>query len=109
MWISVGGRPVFHFTDYINLAFEAGFDYTDSDFAGDDGGSLSGWLTKLTLAPQIQAGRNFWGRPAIRAYFTYAFWADDFEGRIAAGPDGLGPYANDTAGIGAGLQMEAWW
>ncbi len=109
MWISVGGRPVFHFTDYINLAFEAGFDYTDSDFGGTDGGSLSGWLTKLTLAPQIQAGRTFWGRPAIRAYFTYAFWADDFEGRIAAGPDGMGPYADDTAGIGAGLQMEAWW
>jgi maltoporin len=103
MWISVGGRPVFHFTDYTSLAFEAGFDYTDSDFA-NDGGSLSGWLTKLTLAPQIQAGRNFWGRPAIRAYFTYAFWADDFEGRI-----GGTPYATDTAGIGAGLQMEAWW
>lgn len=104
MWISVGGRPVFHFTDYINLAFEAGFDYTDSDFGGTDGGELSGWLTKLTLAPQIQAGRNFWGRPAIRAYLTYAFWADDFEGRI-----GGTPYATDTAGLGAGLQMEAWW
>lgn len=105
-WYSAGVRPVVHFTDYATLAFEAGFDYVDSEFTTNADGELgsAGYLTKLTVAPQIQAGRNFWGRPAIRAYFTYAFWSEDFEGRVG-GPT----YANDSAGIGAGLQAEAWW
>ncbi|HKE19995.1 MAG TPA: carbohydrate porin [Kofleriaceae bacterium] len=103
-WVSIGGRPIFHFGDHVNLAFEAGFDYTKSDFGGPDGGELAGWLSKLTVAPEIMAGPTFFGRPAIRAYFTYAFWADDFEGLI-----GGTPYLNDTAGIGAGLQIESWW
>jgi len=97
-WYSVGGRPILHFTDYMTLAFEAGVDYVDSDFGPSD------YLTKLTIAPQVQAGRTFWGRPAIRAYFTYAFWGDEYEG-IAGGP----AYAGDKAGIGAGLQAESWW
>ena len=97
-WYSAGVRPIVHFTDYMTLAFEGGLDYIDRDWAN------KGYLTKLTVAPQVQAGRSFWGRPAIRAYFTYAFWADDFEGQIG-GP----AYATDTAGIGAGLQAEAWW
>jgi len=97
-WFSLGGRPTIHFTDYTLLAFEAGIDYVDSDFGPSD------YLTKLTIAPQVQAGRTFWGRPAIRAYFTYAFWGEEFEG-VAGGPT----YLNDKAGIGAGLQMESWW
>lgn len=97
-WFSVGGRPIFHFTDYVNLAFEAGLDYIDSDFGASD------YLAKLTIAPQISAGRIFWSRPVLRAYFTYAFWGEEFEGAI-----GGTPYATDTAGIGAGLQMESWW
>ena len=88
----------------LGVAFELGFDDTDSDFGGHDDASLGGWLTRLTLAPQIAAWRSFWGHPAIPAHFTYAFWADGVEGRVC-GP----PYANDTAGIGAGLQMESWW
>ena len=105
-WYSAGVRPIIHFTDYTTLAFEAGFDYVDSEFTANADGELgsAGYLTKLTVAPQIQAGRNFWGRPAIRAYFTYAFWSEDFEGRVG-GPS----YAGDSAGIGAGLQAEAWW
>jgi maltoporin len=97
-WFSVGGRPIFHFTDYFNLAFEAGLDYVDSDFGPSD------YLAKLTVAPQISAGRIFWSRPVLRAYFTYAFWGEEFEGAV-----GGAPYATDTAGIGAGLQMESWW
>ena len=105
-WYSAGVRPVLHFTDYLTTAFEVGFDYVDSEFALNADGEVgsAGYLTKLTVAPQVQAGRSFWGRPAIRAYFTYALWSDDFEGRVG-GPT----YAGDKAGIGAGLQAEAWW
>jgi maltoporin len=106
-WISVGGRPIFHFTDHVNLAFEAGLDYVKSDFGPDgdgNGESDGGYLAKLTVAPQVAAARNFFGRPVVRAYFTYAFWADEFEGEVG-GP----AYAADTAGLIAGLQMESWW
>jgi maltoporin len=107
MWISAGGRPIFHFTDHVNVAFEAGLDYVKSDFGpdGDENGeSDGGYLAKLTVAPQISAARNFFGRPTVRAYLTYAFWAEEFQGEIG-GP----AYVEDTAGLIAGLQMESWW
>ena len=51
----------------------------DSDVAPSD------YLAKVSIAPQVQAGPTFWGRPVVRAYLTYAFWGDEFKG-IAGGP-----------------------
>jgi maltoporin len=99
-WISVGVRPVYHFNDYFSLAFEGGADYTNQKDGPD------GTLGKFTLAPQIQPGRGFFGRPAIRAFVTYAVWSgsDDFESAVAPVA-----YSTDTAGLSMGVQMEAWW
>lgn len=97
-WYSAGVRPILHFTDYLTLAFEGGLDYVNSDFGASD------YLAKITVAPQIQAGRSFWGRPAIRAYATTAFWGSEFEG-LAGGA----AYANDKNGFAFGLQAESWW
>src|SRR5215467_14602432 len=60
-WVSVGARPEVFFTQYLSLAFEAGFDHTHADT-----GQFDGWLRKFTIAPQIGAGRKFFSRPVLR-------------------------------------------
>ena len=44
------------------------------------------------------------GRPVLRAFLTYAMWANGLEGGVG-GPD----YARDTEGWSWGVQMESWW
>src|SRR5262249_21754598 len=65
-WVSFGARPEVFFTQYLSLAFEGGFDHTHSQSAQYDG-----WLRKITIAPQIGAGRKFFSRPTLRAFLTY--------------------------------------
>jgi maltoporin len=98
-WYSLGARPQFFFTDHISLALEPGFDRVT---AGD--GLYGGWLRKFTIAPQIAAGREFFSRPALRLFATYANWSDGLRGFI-----GGVPYANKTSGLTYGVQVETWW
>jgi len=98
-WLSFGARPVFFFTDHISLAVEGGFDKTHSAT-----GQYDGWLRKITIAPQIGAGREFFSRPVLRAFITYANWSDGLKGFV-----GAPVYANKTSGFNFGLQAEAWW
>jgi maltoporin len=98
-WISFGGRPVFFFSEHTSLAIEAGFDRTSS---GDD--RYRGWLRKITIAPQIGAGRQFFSRPVLRAFITYADWSDGLKGYV-----GGVPFVNSTDGFTYGFQTEAWW
>jgi len=98
-WASFGARPVVFFTKHISLAFEAGFDHTESGTNQYDG-----WLRKFTLAPQIGAGRKFFSRPVLRVFVTYANWSDGFRGFV-----GGTPYLNRTNGLTYGVQTETWW
>jgi len=98
-WASFGARPVVFFTKHISLAFEAGFDHTESGTNQYDG-----WLRKFTLAPQIGAGRKFFSRPVLRVFVTYANWSDGFRGFV-----GGTPYLNRTNGMTYGVQTETWW
>jgi maltoporin len=97
-WASVGARPTYHFNRYFSLATEAGIDYTDTK------GGAEGAVYKLTFAPQITPKSTVLSRPAIRAFFTYAWWDSDFEGAVAD-PS----YSSDTQGLSAGMQLETWW
>ncbi len=97
-WTSLGIRPVYHFNQNYSIATEAGWDYTDQK----DG--ISGSLFKLTLAPQITPKMSVASRPALRLFFTYAWWSDDFEGLV-----GSPTHLTDTEGLSAGIQFEAWW
>jgi maltoporin len=98
-WLSFGARPIFNFTDHVSLAFEPGIDHTTS------GQNLySGWLVKSTVALQIASGRDFFSRPVVRAFFTYANWTDGYKGFV-----GGMPYQNQNAGLSFGLQAESWW
>lgn len=81
-WVSIGGRPIFQLTEHINLAFEAGFDYTRSDFGGPDGGELEGWGTKLTRGP-VDHGLQHVLRPPGPARLLHV----RLPGRRLRGPD----------------------
>jgi len=97
-WVSFGVRPEVFFTKYLSLAFEGGFDHTQSR------GQYDGWLRKFTIAPQIGAGRKFFSRPVLRAFLTFADWSDglrEFVGGV--------PYQNRTSGLTYGVQAETWW
>ncbi len=98
-WVSMGVRPVAHFNEYVSLAFEPFVDWVD-----DKNSHTSDYLFKMTVAPQVSLGRNFMSRPAIRAFFTYARWGDQFVGKV-----GGFDYANRRYGMTAGIQMETWW
>ena len=98
-WLSAGVRPVVEFNKYFSLAFEGGVDYV-----ADSASATSGNLFKLTLAPQVSLGNQFFSRPVLRAFITYAQWSDDFVGQ-AGGQD----YQTDHNGFTYGMQMEAWW
>jgi maltoporin len=98
-WVSFGARPVVFFTKYLSLAVEGGVDQTHSG-----AGQYDGWLRKLTIAPQVGAGRKFFSRPVLRAFLTYANWSDGFRGQV-----GGVPYEKRTNGLTYGVQTETWW
>jgi len=98
-WVSFGTRPEVFFTKYLSLAFEGGFDHTHSST-----GQYDGWLRKFTIAPQIGAGRQFFSRPVLRAFLTYANWSDGLRGFVG----GI-PFQNRTNGLTYGVQAETWW
>jgi maltoporin len=97
-WVSFGARPEIFFTEHLSFAFEGGFDHTHSQ-----SGHYDGWLRKITIAPQIGAGRKFFSRPVLRAFLTYANWSDGLRGLV-----GGMPYQNRTKGLTYGVQAETW-
>lgn len=98
-WYSFGARPEFFLTNHVSLALEPGFDRVTAS-----NGTYSGWLRKFTIAPQIGAGREFFSRPVLRVFLTYADWSDGLRGLV-----GGVPYANRTSGLTYGVQTETWW
>jgi maltoporin len=98
-WVSGGVRPIWHITDTFSIAFEGGVDWVSETLSGD-----GGTLGKLTLAPQVSLGDQFFSRPVLRAFVTYATWSDGLQGEIG-GPD----YAGQNSGFSWGVQMESWW
>ncbi|MGB7846344.1 MAG: carbohydrate porin [Candidatus Acidiferrum sp.] len=104
-WASFGVRPEVFFTKYISLAFEGGFDHTEGFVTTQTGDrQFDGWLRKLTIAPQIGAGSQFFSRPVLRAFLTYASWSNGFRGLVG----GI-PFQDRTSGLTYGLQAETWW
>ncbi len=99
IWYSAGLRPIWHFTKYFSLAAEYG-----ADWVNDEPDNAKGTLHKFTICPQLSAGNNFFSRPALRAFATYAVWPDSLKGKV-----GGAAYADATEGWSFGCQMETWW
>jgi maltoporin len=98
-WLSFGARPQIFFTEHLSLAFEGGFDRV---WSGQQ--LYDGWLRKVTIAPQLGAGREFFSRPVLRLFLTYGNWSEGLRGYAG----GI-PYASKTAGLTYGVQAETWW
>jgi maltoporin len=47
---------------------------------------------------------NFFSRPALRFFLTYATWSDEFQGLI-----GGKTHVDETDGFSMGVQFESWW
>jgi maltoporin len=52
----------------------------------------------------VSLGDEFFSRPVLRAFVTYAMWANGLKGSVG-GTD----YALDNEGWSWGVQMETWW
>jgi maltoporin len=98
-WVSFGARPELFFTRFVSMAIEGGFDHTSS---GAD--LYDGWLRKITIAPQIGAGRQFFSRPVLRGFATYANWSEGLRGFV-----GGTPFRRRRDGLTYGVQLETWW
>jgi maltoporin len=104
-WVSFGARPEIFFSKYVSLAFEGGFDHTAGFVTTANGNTqFDGWLRKFTIAPQIGAGRQFFSRPVLRMFLTYANWSNGFRGLVG----GI-PFEDRTSGLTYGVQAETWW
>ncbi|MGM3388164.1 carbohydrate porin [Stutzerimonas stutzeri] len=107
-WISVGVRPVYALTEQFKLVAEVGHDQIDAP----DGTRK---LTKFTVAPTWSpAGPDFWARPEVRLYYTYAQWNDAAQraaNLMAAGSalSDTGAFGNAQHGSNFGVQVEYWW
>lgn len=104
-WISYGARPQYHFNDRWSLAVDFGHDEVKPD------GASRRTLNKITIAPQISAGRQFFSRPVLRAFYTYARWNDAAQAAAPAGDtlSATGVFGSSTNGSTFGIQAEAWW
>jgi maltoporin len=101
-WFSIGVRPIYHFSQFVHLALELGYDQVEPE-VGD-----TRKLTKFTIAPFLARNKGFFKRPDIRAFFTYADWNDAAQeaGVITSGES---PFGDDTDGWTYGVQTEMWW
>jgi maltoporin len=101
---AAGVRPAYHVNDYFKLTADFGYQAITPKAGGD---TASLW--KLTVAPTLVAGGNFWSRPELRLFVTYASW--NTAAQTAAGAGGIAgnAFGSDTNGVTAGAQLEAWW
>ena len=114
-WTSFGVRPVYALNENLRLVMDLGHDNVKpSDGSGNQK------LTKVTFAPTIAMGKDYYSRPELRAFVTYAKWnkaAQNAADRaVAANPtaeadalSSVGVFGGKTNGTSIGLQVEAWW
>ncbi|EFQ61505.1 maltoporin [Pseudomonas fluorescens WH6] len=107
-WMSLGVRPVYALTEQFKLVAELGHDQVDAT-----GGTRK--LSKFTFAPTWSPkGPEFWARPEVRLYYTYATWnaaAKHAANELAAGSalSDTGSYGTARHGSNVGVQVEYWW
>ena len=94
---TLGGRGSLGLTKNLKFLTEIGFSGRKPN-----GGSQEN-LTKVTIGPALSTGPDFWKRPELRLYVTYA----DFNKAAAQDPQNGLP-ANKTNAVSYGAQVEIW-
>ncbi len=99
-------RPALHFTDWFKFAVDAFYQTLTVKNAPEGLGAAT--LLKLTAAPTFVVGRDYFSRPEIRLFATWASWNDDAV--TLAGSDGMAGGVFGTAKNGAtfGASVELW-
>lgn len=104
-WTSIGTRPIYIVNDHIKLQLDIGHDR----ITPADGGPVQK-LSKVTFAPTLTSGKDFFDRPELRLFITYARWND--AAQAAATPDSAlsrtGVFGGSTSGVSYGLHFEHW-
>ena len=94
---TLGGRGSYGITKNLKFLTEIGFSGRKPS-----GGSQEN-LTKITIGPALSTGPDFWKRPELRLYVTYA----DFN-KAAAQDAQNGLPTNKTNAVSFGAQVEVW-
>ncbi len=126
---AVGARPIYHFSDFVSVAVEAGYQALKPRNGPDqDARGMFKVTPALLLHPAPGPGGAYFTRPEIRVFLTYATWNDATQrswdgnnsGAIGAAADfkqstcaatgqSTGPYSCDKHGFTFGAQVESWW
>jgi len=94
---SIGGRVSYAISKNIKWLTEIGYSSKSPAFGGDEN------LTKITLGPALSSGPDFWKRPELRLYVTWADWND----AAALDPANGLPF-DKNSGVSYGAQVEIW-
>jgi len=95
---SIGGRVSYAFSPNFKLLAEAGSTSRKTP-SGDQK------LNKITIAPTLSVGSDFWSRPELRLYVTKANW-NTAAALANASSFGAGGRTSTTM---VGVQYEIWW
>jgi maltoporin len=95
--MSIGGRGSYALSKNVKFLTEIGFSQKKPDGADTEN------LTKVTIGPALSTGPDFWKRPELRLYVTYA----DFN-KAAANDLANGLPVGKTNGVSYGAQVEIW-
>jgi maltoporin len=96
---SLGGRISYAVTNNIKLLLEAGTTTRQVD------GRPTQRLNKITFAPALALGPDFWSRPELRFYVTRVNWNAE---AALANASGFGGSSRRGATL-IGMQLESWW
>jgi len=94
---SIGGRVSYAISKNIKWLTEIGYAQKNPAQGSSEN------LTKITLGPALSSGPDFWKRPELRLYVT---WADFNEAAALDPANGLP--AGKTNGVSYGAQVEIW-
>ncbi len=109
-WVSLGGRVSYGMAEHLKMQVEIGQDWVMPSSAATRS------LSKITIAPTWALTTNFWSRPELRLFYTYACWNDAASqaalgskdaGELALAPTNL--FGGDKEGSVIGVQVETWW
>ena len=94
---TLGGRGSWGVTKNLKFLTEVGFSGRKPNSGSQEN------LTKITIGPALSTGPDFWKRPELRLYVTYA----DFN-KAAAADAANGLPTNKTNAVSYGAQVEIW-
>jgi maltoporin len=96
---TIGGRGSYGITKNLKWLTEIGYSSLKPD------GSKAENVTKVTIGPALSTGPDFWKRPELRLYATYA---DYNKAAAADSNNNYGFPTNKTSAVSYGAQLEIW-